>query len=450
MSSKHYTTRQRRLQQSIGPSGMCPWAGRRGTEVVLGKVQDFLFIVSNASSNHFDHLLSHASHPHRSRVLAEFRLLTSSVCEELSSKLSFHRELPWKLLGGFGSHVGREDEAKACLVQCCSSFDRLWADPSKRKSLHRVAVHVLSPTSTIRPLVDMYAASTRDLTSFPELFCELRVLSLSVLVERTIESVHASVKAESRASHGILPGLVCAKIRARETLALLDNSKAFAFLCCKWRSRLAVHSLLAFANSKAVPAPLPTVYAQVYCYDLAKQFADHSLTGQCITKWEGLLRGAVAAASVPMSREYKFLVDYLKDICSPGVLLSLPQPIADLVLVPFASSDADGIVLHPLTEVALIAQLTHTIDAHAALPIPDGMFGFELALDQNGIHGGIASTFDQISCNASVFLMVTNAFPEHRILPQTLHSNVAKTLVSVAVVPGSHATFRAGHQSANK
>ena len=208
MSSKHYTTRQRRLQQSIGPSGMCPWAGRRGTEVVLGKVQDFLSIVSNASSNHFDHLLSHASHPHRSRVLAEFRLLTSSVCEELSSKLSFHRELPWELLGGFGSHLGREDEAKACLVQCCSSFDRLWADPSKRKSLHRVAVHVLSPTSTVIPLVDMYAASVRDLTSFPELFCELRVLSLSVLVERTIESVHASIKAESRASHGILPGLV--------------------------------------------------------------------------------------------------------------------------------------------------------------------------------------------------------------------------------------------------
>jgi hypothetical protein len=134
--------------------------------MVLGKVNDFMTMISSASSSHLDYLLTTASHEVRSRVLAEMRLLTSGVCEELASKLSHHRELPWKLLGGFGSHLNRDVEAKSCLQECCAMFDSLWAEQAKRKSLHRMSVYFLGPDSELRPLVDMYTSQAMPLEQF--------------------------------------------------------------------------------------------------------------------------------------------------------------------------------------------------------------------------------------------------------------------------------------------
>lgn len=93
----------------------------------------------------------------------------------------------------------------------------------------------------------------------PELLVEVQNLAMGLLIERSIESMHAIIKAETRASHGILPGLVCSKLRASQTMRLLDDTHAWAYLCSKWNSRMCLQELLE-GQLRRIPMSLPKVY----------------------------------------------------------------------------------------------------------------------------------------------------------------------------------------------
>lgn len=95
-------------------------------------------------------------------------------------------------------------------------------------------------------MVDAYIEHDMSLKDFPKLFIELQELSLCILVERKPESIHAPIKAETKASRGVLPGFTCAKIRASYTLSLHKDAATFGYICDTWAAKNIVRTLLEF------------------------------------------------------------------------------------------------------------------------------------------------------------------------------------------------------------
>eukprot|EP00969_Alexandrium_andersonii_P262225 11591664-Alexandrium_andersonii.AAC.1 len=81
-------------------------------------------------------------------------------------------------------------------------------------------------TETLQPQL----ASFRD-TGFmePSLAREVQPLTLLGASSRRVEQAHAQIKRSKLMNPG-LPGKVCADLRASETVALLEDPAAYAFL----------------------------------------------------------------------------------------------------------------------------------------------------------------------------------------------------------------------------
>ncbi|CAK0823861.1 unnamed protein product [Prorocentrum cordatum] len=441
LGHRYFRVRKKAVRASIQATGSkavtCPWKGRRGPEMVLGMADTMLRWIQGASSTGLNDLLHKLPPILRSVYLGEFDALKVSITEEIGAKLSHHKRLPWKLMGGYGEALGRADDAKACLAECCAMFDTLWADPASRKTLHRVAVRLLGPGSTYRGMINSYAQSLVGLSDVPALAVELQDLALSVLTERTIESVHATIQAEMKLTHGSLPGFVCAKIRAAETLKLLDQASAWTFLCTAWRKKLSLHDLLPrdAGGGRAKACPHNDVYKSVYGHDLDGQCETCEEKARIVQLWETTLRQAMSSGDAAMAAEAKAVVDWCKDLFVPNTVFTLPSVMLEgCLLDPSPIADVTCRFERPVG--GLDALLRHLIERHAPLALHDGAAGA-------GGHGALVPAELEVnagSVKTMTIARVTNSHPERRVAADALHARLAKHCVSVLAVPGSACT----------
>lgn len=111
VESGGYRARKRSVQSALTQAGQagstCPWAGRRSCEMVLGQVDVFLSWVRGAWSEKLNKTLHELEAAPRSLVLGELDALKGSITEEIGSKMSHHRELPWKVCLHVGEWVSQ-------------------------------------------------------------------------------------------------------------------------------------------------------------------------------------------------------------------------------------------------------------------------------------------------------------------------------------------------------
>ena len=133
----------------------------------------------------------------RAKFAHQVAELKRQITETLSSKLSHHDMIPWKASGGFGEHFGLKDEGRECLKQCIAELDSAMANPKQRRAVHRISRRLFSLEGDLRAMIEGYVQYDMELTDIPALFVEMQELSLAPLVERSVEVIHASIKAET-------------------------------------------------------------------------------------------------------------------------------------------------------------------------------------------------------------------------------------------------------------
>lgn len=423
--TRSYKKRRRLVAESLAAAGShgacCPWHGRRGCEVALGQARHLLDWIARASSDYLQSLLMKLDEQARASILADIAAVKAAIGEELAAKLGYHQQLPWRLLGGFGEHFGLAAEARACMRQCIIDFDEDRQHPLRGKQLHRIAVRVLGVGTVFRQQAENYAHSDLPLSSFPELFVELQVLALSPLVERRVEAIHASIKAECRASHGILPGLVCAKMRASETLAAQDDPEALAGMCAIWKQRGALQRLLSFGQDRCEAMPVTKLYSRVYGYDLDMQHRSR-VGDQCVVDaWESSLRATSMSMALALPATTRFTIEFLKDLMVPGRTFCIPLQCAADCVFDVGPSVRRMEDCPPVD----ISSLTALVDDRVVRPLPPD--------DVQGPGGeDLVGELEPLLCRRGwAFFRVVNPAPEARTLHHSLGQPLPKTLVHV-------------------
>jgi hypothetical protein len=178
--------------------------------------------------------------------------LTDAIVEELRDKLSFHRQLPYKVLGCFvGEHVpSRTDEARRLARECADEFDQL-ITVGKGPRLHRVAHRLLGKESDCRKQLELFVVSNLPLRAFPIAWVCILQYVLIPLVGRRVEAAHAQIKRIGFLARNAQPPYISASLRLGDHLALLNrNPSLYSFCCRRWRSNTLLDDLLGLLKTK--------------------------------------------------------------------------------------------------------------------------------------------------------------------------------------------------------
>ena len=134
------------------------------------------------------------------------------------------------------------EKARDLARACVEEFD---AAIAAGKQLHRVAMRLLDPAKAVGRQFREFIISLFPLQHFPEAFFCLTKYSMVELVERRVESIHAIIKQFGAKVSCVTPPYICAIVREKSNMALLQSCEAFFEFCLgSWRKRDLMDSLL--------------------------------------------------------------------------------------------------------------------------------------------------------------------------------------------------------------
>ena len=147
--------------------------------------------------------------------------------------------MSWRLIGVFHCCLGGSVElCKGILRACIDEYEQVVAS-GLASSLHRVAKRLLDPQSACgRELREWLADTTgKLLQDFGIAFMMLQAYALVTLVERRIESIHATLKRLLRKTTFIQPATLCALAREVYNMSLLKDQTFYKLAVDMWRKR---------------------------------------------------------------------------------------------------------------------------------------------------------------------------------------------------------------------
>lgn len=173
----------------------------------------------------------------RTQVVAMFDVLKERVCENLKDKLSFWEQLPFRLLGVLICFLdGSKAESKLIAAWCIESYDSML----DKNLAHRVTRRFLAVAGeSFRQALMSYAENAKGLWEYPELLRELVSYGVILLTERRLEGEHFRIKRAGEEAHSVTiePPAICAAMRRKDSLELIDRHDFRDFVEAYWNAR---------------------------------------------------------------------------------------------------------------------------------------------------------------------------------------------------------------------
>ena len=275
--------KRRRLVQNaggLGQHGKCPWVGRRGTEMALGKLDEFTNMLLSARSDDANILHAKLDSTVSSNILRFEHSVKNRIADIWILKLSMWKHLPYSIIGIGGNSFGAKSNLQDCKILAKRIREEYDLNPHKRV-IHRVAHVFLAESSDLRRQWIHFESSEFPLESYPKLCFETMSYAFASLSEVSAEGEHSRI-------HGLLmhpgrpqsPPAICAQLRKREVVALLANPAFLRWAGPMWRSRMLYVRLLDFKMSaaKLKELPIKDILGQIYSCRREDHYRDLSLS----------------------------------------------------------------------------------------------------------------------------------------------------------------------------
>ena len=208
---KSFQKRTAEFQAQTGHT-TCVFKGRRGPWFVQRGLKALLDKIPSATSMEFERSLASLPEQKQADVLTVRQQLRSRLLEMFTDKFTCWKHIPWSMLGIFYSENGSWAASKELAVACIAEYD-IVIGKSSYNALHRVAHAVLNPDSEVGRDVREFAVDNLPLTAHPVAYFALQKYSLVPLVERRIESVHATVKRLGKQAINVGVPWISSKVR---------------------------------------------------------------------------------------------------------------------------------------------------------------------------------------------------------------------------------------------
>jgi hypothetical protein len=234
--------KRRKLLAAAGlKDGFCCWAGRRGPSLALGATDRLVNNVMEATSESYRSTVLSASEDIRIMVLKFEAHAKQRWCEIIRAKFGYWSELPYALVGLFGTYMGHDLNDCVALGR---RIHQMWLGCTKKESMHRVAIEFFTSETLVGQLV-AFNRGGAHLHHFPDMFCFVFRYAVLTVVGHYVEGRHRmiSLHGSGAASHTI-PGGHSALLRKDETEALCKLPDFQNFLAVHWRSKDALLKLL--------------------------------------------------------------------------------------------------------------------------------------------------------------------------------------------------------------
>ena len=278
--------------------------------------------VQDATSETFEAALLLLNSIQRAEVLAAFVELKSKLCEILQEKNLFWNHIPWRMLGVFhGVLSGGWEIARDILRACIAEYDLAVAN-GLFKTLHRVAVRLLDPARTIGAEFRRCVNNIEQLPQFCHAYSALLKYALCELVERRVESIHAGIKRCGSKATNITPPYICALVREKSHLDLLQSSPAFFQFCAEtWKKRNVLDRLLTQRLNAETLAGMTKVQKirAVYQCDLMSEFLDTSSMRAAQDHFQDTTASILQICDRPVSESLRQCGLYLKFVFNSSV-----------------------------------------------------------------------------------------------------------------------------------
>lgn len=377
----------------------CPWAGKRGCELVWGGLDRMLNSIRQYQSEQVKLLVAKQSKADGGYFVAELRGMGEYVANELEFKLKvMWLELLGKLWGLFGEAFGQSAGATNLFAKgLIDEYNRI-ADKEK---VHRVARQFLDPASAVRRMLDHKIRDNARLEDMPELWMHIAAYAFAPLCNKKNEGDHRTIKCESRAAlTRVLPPFLCAKLRRKDILQHCDDPAFLAFAQKMWNKRgtaeLAAHLLRGeIPTCDLVRMTWRNKLRRIYQFGLCEQFKDTAEIDKRLVAFRAFVKQRFLETPPPLPATSIMIAQCLKDLLRPGRIYSLPERLFNVA----DKTDGSMCVPHDFSLRPLLLEL----------PKPN-----HIVLD-----------------GLLVFFEVMNARPERLVRAMPSHIPASRTMVRV-------------------
>jgi hypothetical protein len=279
--------------------------------------------IPSATSMEFERSLASLPEQKQAEVLTVRQQLRSRLLEIYTDKFTFWKHIPWSMLGIFYSENGSWAASKELVVACIAEYD-IVIGKSSYNALHRVAHAVLNPDSEAGRDVREFAVDNLPLTAHPVAYFALQKYSLVPLVERRIESVHATIKRLGKQAINV--GVPWISSKVREQLLMNQLADQDFRRCCldAFRKRSLLDDILKlrFTTDELSGMTVSDKTNAVYQCSLADQYEVRRAAHATSREFQLSLETFRPSHNLPA--QCKLCVSYLKGVLADGGYFTVP------------------------------------------------------------------------------------------------------------------------------
>ena len=162
--------------------------------------------------------------------------------------------------------------------------------------------------------MESFSQSAKPLHAYAELLHAVQEYALALLVEKMLEGEHRSVKCVlDKIGRHTTMAFVCAQIRKKHALRMLDVAWFRDWLCTKWsgfdRGQLLEHTHDRFVLKRMTVAQKN---ACIYLSDIKSQYTKNKLQHETFGGWQKEVQNARCKDLVPITAVEKLAVEYTR------------------------------------------------------------------------------------------------------------------------------------------
>ena len=319
-SSDSLARRQKRFFEETGLR-TCMRKGCRGPEMAAFAVDMWLNRLRTCGSDALTLHCCKLAREHRACLIAKLQSMRELLCEEFSAKFEMWEHLPYLLLGLACADVAMAKNCASRAKSECTACDQPRA--------HRVT-QIFFTDPVVVAEIDHFCASGEPLRHYPALYNRVTSYSLISLVERAIEGEHAKI--EHVLTPSMLPATVCARIRSRYLIGLLDQPAFFAWCRRNWATHVFRPVLQSIRHASSMRGWTSERCLQnIYLYGIDEQFAEIKYEYEGTILWDQTVMKVLKPVRVATKPVAALCLDWLKHRLIPGRLFALPHRLARMV-----------------------------------------------------------------------------------------------------------------------
>ena len=331
--------------------GLCPWKGKKLTELALGKLKVICSAIMEATTPRYQQMMLTTPLHVSGRVSRIVTNVKTRFCQEVSSKLGYTERIPYKAAGIFGEAFGYSlAECKACTIECFAQYDAI----EDKSMADKVSVDLFGRATLESMQLEAFAFSPKTrLHLYPDAWCECQVISFTVIIEQATEGEHRDIHLHSK--HGFkhqLPASTCAAKRHGQNIPMLEDPDFMYWAVGNWYTRARGkfnlwHNVLEhmMPPGEIDKLSMSQKHATAYLYSLTQQYGATAGLQQVVSDWTSVQEKSSKQPDVPTTPQGQLVIDYLKNKLLQGLVYSMPAAFVEEASQ--ANNSADSVAVPP-------------------------------------------------------------------------------------------------------